>query len=131
MLTGGYQTKEFTGPPSLDEWMKSWRVFATAMMILKGATRARLERYANKIASLDSTYPNTWWLIALADGRMRGEHFERLRRKAQKEHEELLASGRTSTFRDDMPWDSVFKLAVTDETFWFETVDEKALLFAT
>eukprot|EP00972_Heterocapsa_arctica_P025098 3697348-Heterocapsa_arctica.AAC.1 len=87
------------------------------MMILKGATKARLERYANKIASLDSTYPNTWLLIALADGRMSGEQFERLRRKAQKEHEEFLACGRKSTFIEAMPWDNVFKLTVTDETF--------------
>ena len=90
---GGFQTKEFAGPPSLDEWSKSWRVFATAMLILKAASRARLDRYAAEIATLSSTFPGMWWLIALADGRMRGEQFERLRRRAQKEHEELRAAG--------------------------------------
>ena len=51
---------------------------------------------------------------------MRSEQFERIRRKAE--------IAKDAGLRPEMPWDYVFTLAVADNTFWAEEVQEKAVL---
>jgi hypothetical protein len=131
LATGGYQTKEINGPASFDEWRKSWRVFAFAMIVLKAATRSKLEKYETRIARLNEQYPAYWWVIGVADIRMRSEHMERVRRKLARETAANLTPPGTSTFNPEMPWDSVFREAARDDPYWYENVDKKALMFAT
>jgi hypothetical protein len=131
LASGGFQTKEINGPASFDDWLKSWRVFAFAMTVLKAATRSKLEKYEARIARLNEQYPAYWWVIGVADIRMRSEHLERIRRKLQREATAGMTPLGTSAFDADMPWDAAFREAARDEPFWYENVDKKALMFAT
>ena len=83
---GGWRTREVAGPATFDEWRGSWAVSAFAMEILGAASRARLERHASHIGKLAGTYPDYWWIVAMADSRCRSEHLERVRRIAVVEH---------------------------------------------
>ena len=124
--------KELPGPPSVDEWLRSWKVFTFIMLALGAVTRARLERYRDKIVGLSAKFGRlrgcTWWIIALADQRMRSERMEKLRRMLESD----AAEGRPATaggFDKDRPWDAVFLAAANDSEFWNEEVREAALLF--
>lgn len=77
----GFVTKEINGPVSFEEWKKSWRVFVFAMVVIGAASRSRLTKYELRIQKLHETYPKFWWIIGLADIRMRSEHLERIRRR--------------------------------------------------
>ena len=48
--------KELPGPPSIDEWLRSWKVYSFIMIALRAVTRARLERYKGKIVTLNAKY---------------------------------------------------------------------------
>jgi hypothetical protein len=135
--SGGFQTKEINGPACFEDWKKSWRVFVFGMVALKAASKSKLEKYELKITKLNETYPNMWWIIGMADIRMRSEHMERVRRKLAREHAAAMQSlppGGTipmTAFNPQVPWDAVFREAARDEPFWNENVDKKALMFAT
>ena len=126
-------SKELPGPPSIDEWRRSWKVFTFIMVALGAVSRARLDRYRDKIGYLNDKFGQmrgcTWWLIALADQRMRSERMEKLRRIFEAE----VAEGRPSTaaggFDATRPWDAVFLAAAYDSEFWDEEVKEAALLY--
>lgn len=124
---GGWRTREIAGPTSYEEWRSSWEVFAFAMEVLQAASRARLERYACHIRKLAGTYPEFWWIVAMADSRCRAEHLERVRRVSVVEH----AAGRLPDFEPERPWDVVFREAAKDHAFWADNVDRPALQFAT
>ena len=75
---------EFPGPISFEEWRAAVRLFAVAMRAVGAAARTRLDMYANKISRLNDTYGSMCrWLVAQADQRVRAEHIERIRRKAE------------------------------------------------
>ena len=132
LASGGFQTKEINGPGSYEEWHKSWRVFAWAMSVLKAASRFRLQRYELRIAKLNETYQGMWWIVAMADIRMRSEHMERIRRNLERTAAQRAPGVRPlqGEFDAQRPWDMVFREAARDEAFWQEQVDRKALLFA-
>lgn len=111
--TGGFVTKEINGPASFEEWKKSWRVFVFAMVALKAASRSRLEKYELRIQKLHETYPKFWWIIGLAEIRMRSEHLERIRRKLMRDAPQVPPGGLPARGAYDA-----------------EHVDRKALLFA-
>jgi hypothetical protein len=131
--TGGYQTKEINGPASFEEWRKSWRVFAFTMVVLKAATPVKLAKYEQRIAKLHSEYPTMWWIVGMADIRMRSEHMERVRRKLAREAIEKLKAENVGISKGtlEVSWDTVFREAARDDAFWNEQVDKKALMFAT
>ena len=59
------------GPSSFAEWARSWRVFCFAIEMLGAATRTRLKRYHDTIATFNTDYPMGWWAIAVADFKIR------------------------------------------------------------
>ena len=80
LVSGDFVMKEFLGPASHAEWLRSWKVYSFIMVALGAVTRARLEPYASKVASLVDKYGNTrsnsWWIVAFVDQRMRSERLE-------------------------------------------------------
>lgn len=126
---GELVAKELPGPPSLEEWLRSWKVYAFILVALGAATRARLERYRDKVIALTAKYGHirgeSWWIIALADQRMRSERMERLRREL--EADEMDGAGAVDRQK---PWDAVFLKAARDTEFWQSEVVEVALLYA-
>ena len=128
---GEFLRKELVGPSTHDDWVKSWRIYAFAMEMLGAATRTRLAKYAAYIAALDSEYPSLWWLISLADIKMRKTHMERIRRRLANEHLELTTHGLKSTFNPAMPWDAVLREAARDTEYWQKEVERKVIQFTT
>jgi len=126
-----YLAKELPGPSSHAEWLRSWKVYSYILVALDAVSKTRLERYAAKISDLNRKYGclrgDSWWLVALADQRMRSERMERLRR----EIEAKAAAGVKieGGFDSDRPWDAVFLAAALDTDFWSSEVTEAALLF--
>ena len=132
--TGEWVRKEIAGPQNHTEWLKSWRVFRIGCLVLQIVTDARLSLYRDNFARLHELYRKYWWVLALADIRMRSERMERLYRQALiNEEDARVASGRASGlkgFDPSKPWDYVFKLAAGDKDFWDREVKEKVFLHA-
>ena len=129
--TGEFQRKELVGPTTFADWTKSWKVYAFAMEMIGAATRTRLSRYAEQIATLNADYPSLWWLVSLADIKMRKTYMERTRRRLATEHAELVQSGLTSAYNANMPWDSVYREAARDNDYWQREVERKVVQFTT
>lgn len=128
-----YVAKELPGPSDFTEWRRSWRVYVNIMRTLEAASSSRLERYYEHVHALNEKYGNlggvsTWWLIALADQRMRSERMEKIRRKIDAETDDLLARGIVQE-PSTRPWDVVFFEAAEDHQFWYAEVAEKAMLY--
>ena len=128
-----FVAKELPGPPSIDEWLRSWKVYTFILVALGAASRARLERYRDKVVALANKYGQirggSWWIIALADQRMRSERMERIRR----ELEAAAFDGRLADaggLDRERPWDAVFLRAAQDHEFWQAEVVEVSLLYA-
>ena len=117
-----YTPKKFKGPRTLDEWRVHWRVYSFALLCFGAVDRARLQQYACHNERLHSDYSNIpgggWWIIAVADVRMRSEHMEKLRRRA----EQAYVSNPESGFDPAPPWDWVFALAARDRDFCWSDV---------
>ena len=73
-----YVTRELPGPSSFEEWRRAWRVYRYALLVLGAASHAHLERYFERFQDLVVSHGtlggnNLWWILALADQRMRSE----------------------------------------------------------
>ena len=130
-VKGVFVAKELLGPPSIDEWLRSWKVHSFIMVALCAVTRARLERCKGKIVALNTKCRQlrggSWWFIALADQRMRGERMEKLRQELEIEDVEGRIAGEGG-FDRNHHWDAAFLAAAQDDDFWREEVAEAALL---
>ena len=108
-------------------------VYTFILVALGAASRARLERYRDKIITLATKYGQirgeSWWIIALADQRMRSERMERIRRDLEPAEVQGRA-GDTAGFDRRRPWDAVFLKAAGDSEYWQTEVVEMALLYA-
>ena len=106
-------------------------MFATALIMLGAATRARLEKYDQRISSFSREFPGMWWLVADADLKCRSEHFEVLRARLEREHNERRETGLPCDFDPARAWDAVFKAASSDAAFWHQQVEKRAMLYKT
>ena len=98
------------------------------MRALKAAKVKSMGKYALKVEELIKMYGiQFYWIIALAEGRMRLEHFTRLMRRARTEHTRLTTAGLPSKFDPKMPWDFVIRMAVNDTDFWQKEVHTKIM----
>eukprot|EP00971_Amphidinium_carterae_P089753 1777123-Amphidinium_carterae.1 len=95
--------------------------------------------YGERIRDLhDLLSTRCWWLIYQADMRMRSEKFDRIRRRLESTHQQMLEAGASEeqankTYNKDHPWDIVMRAASNDEsaTFWSNEVVTKAQLYLT
>ena len=59
---------EITGPPDYATWYSSWRVYATALLMLNAVDLGVLDLYSNRIKSLAGLYgPSTWLILYQTD----------------------------------------------------------------
>jgi hypothetical protein len=124
---GSWKRQELPGPPDFDSWWKSWLVLKCTFLLLQAIRPERLEQYGEHLRSLLNTYgTECWFLIYQADTRMRSEHFERIRRRLQIDHDANINQHEFDPIR---PWDGVFAAAVKDKDFWDSEVREKAILY--
>jgi len=129
---GTWQRRELPGPPTFEAWWASWRVFRTAMLLLRAADAELLDNYAEMVRDFHSRYTaEVWFVLYTAEVRMRSERFERLRRAAENEHAKVVAAGGSSSFDPKRPWNRVFADAVADRDWWSENFTEPAILYRT
>ncbi|CAK0805575.1 unnamed protein product [Prorocentrum cordatum] len=121
---GGWLAKELPGPANYDQWLMSWRVFATACIMLEIASRAALDAYQRHIERLATQWPDAWLLIHMADDKLRAEFIERFRRTVVKNMS--LGKGAPSDWNADKPWTALFLYAVANREYWNEQVRDPA-----
>ena len=134
MPDGSWQKKELPGPPTFEHWWASFRVFRVALLLLKAVPPELLDNYADMVKRFASTYgPQAWFIVYQAEVRMRSENFERLRRRAERVHETAQAANMASDFDPQLPWATVFRMAVGEEckNWWDDNLHRDALLFLT
>jgi len=124
--------KELPGPPDYQTWWCCFKPYRTGLIMHNIADTEHLDNYSEHIKALDNMYKGRFWfLIAMADYRMRSEHFERIRRRAELHHAQLTAAhtgvaNALSDYDPARPWNDVFREAVADVAFWEAEVKDKA-----
>lgn len=127
---GTRQRRELPGPPSYSAWCASWRVFRATLLLLDVASTDVLDQYADHVRDLVELYgEDVWFLVSLADCRMRSEEFPRLRRELELIHEEKMAAQLPSSYDPLRSWDSVFAAATGAKDYWHDEVREKAIMW--
>ena len=121
---GTSRPKEISGPASFSQWLRCWKVYLFSMGALKAASRTRMNRYAERIRGLAEDYPHHWWVIGLADIKMRSEGIERTRRDCVSRS----TAGTLKDFDPGRPWDVAFREAAADTTYWHKEVDRQISL---
>lgn len=112
---GEWARRELPGPPTFEEWFNIFRCYRTTFLLLEAASAERLDGYCEHIRQFHLKFGRQCWdIIYLADTHMRGEEFERLRRK--------LHTAPAHGYREAAPWSAVFAQAVKEDSFWTNEV---------
>ena len=78
---GEWAKRELPGPPDFETGL-AFRCMRTTFLLLKAASAERSDSYCEFIRSLHNRFgAQCWDIIYVADTRMRGEEFERIRRR--------------------------------------------------
>jgi len=108
---GSWKRQELQGPSSFLHWWKSWVVLKTALLLLRAVQPERLDAYGEHVRTLNDRFgASSWFIIYQADVRMRQEEFERIQRRA--------VMSNAPGFDPGKPWDTVFRVAVSEPAFW-------------
>jgi len=127
---GTWLRRELPGPPTLEYWWSSFRVLRTAYLLLGTVDTEILDNYGEMLRGFHGTYgPRAWFIIYMADVRMRSENFERLRRHVERDHEKDVRCGGTSDFDINRPWNTVFAKAIADKDWWNDNLHRPAMLY--
>ena len=126
---GTLRTIEIEGPPTIDVWVQSWTVFATACIMLEIVDLGTLLTCKDHICRFHARYgPQTWLLLYQADTRLRLEHLIRIRRKLARAHVDALVAGGTTQFDPRRPWNHSFADGMKDSEWWHLEFGESALM---
>ena len=119
--TGEWTKKELPGPSDVDSWMRAFKTFRIAMVLMGAADSEHLEAYSDYIKDLSQQFGSeAWGIIYKADCRMRSEYMERIRRAL----EENPAHG----YSPASPWSAVFASAIREAEYWRKEVTTPATL---
>jgi len=82
------------------------------------------------VRGFHNTYGHeAWFIIYMADVRMRNEHFDRIRRHVERQHDREELAGIKSDFDVSRPWNTVFAKAVADKDWWGDNLHRDAMLY--
>ena len=127
---GTWIRRELPGPPSFEYWWSSFRVLRTTFLLLGAVDTELLDNYGELVRSFHSKYGHeAWFLIYMADVKMRNEHFDRIRRHTERDHERDERVGIKSDFDPSRPWNTVFAKAVADKDWWGDNLHMDAMLY--
>ena len=116
---GTWSMVELWGPPSFKIWQKCWKVFGTGAEMFELISQAVLELYEAHIEHFHDAYgPEAWPYIYQCDVRAREEQWERVRRRAARDHKMATDAGGTTPFNPNRPWDYTLRLLKEDIQFW-------------
>jgi len=129
---GSWQRKELPGPHTFDHWWASFRVLRTTFLLLGTADTELLDNYGEMVRGFHNMYGSAaWFIIYNADVRMRSEHFERLRRHAERDHADAVDCGVSTAYDITRPWNTVFAKANGDKDWWNENLHRPTMLYLT
>ena len=94
-MEGGYMAKEVPGPATYSQWLGSFRVWRTAMLMLEILDLALIQRYELLVENMVKQLPGCWHLIVSAEDRARSDQLARFQMQATLE----LECRRTSSKR--------------------------------
>ena len=125
LLPDGYTAKELPGPSNFVQWRACFRVLRSALLMLECVSLANIHLYEMHIEKLTRLYASAWHLVYSADDLARSAHANRTRSRILMD----IKSGKKAPDGWDpmKPWDTVYKLLVSDERFWQEQVHGPAL----
>ena len=127
-MEGNFISKEVPGPSTYSQWLSSFRVWRTAMIMLEVLDLAILQRYELLVENMVKMLPGCWHLIVSADDRARSEHMSRLQMKAVMDNNNGDPVPRG--WRKDGPsWGPVFRLVIEDHAYWQEHVHGPAMVW--
>jgi hypothetical protein len=129
-IGGELKTKAFRGPDSFLLWRQSWRVYRTALLMLHGAKPGQLDVYEERIRNLAETFPDCWGILMAADDLMRSERWEEIRRRVEtvRAWSGLQSPYDAGAYDPAAPWGAVIKASAEDREWWYEHVNQPALL---
>ena len=123
----GYTAKELPGSSNFVQWRACFRVLRSALLMLECVSMANIHLYEMHIEKLTRLYASAWHLVYSADDLLvaRSAHANRTRSRILMD----IKSGKMAPDGWDpmKPWDTVYKLLVSDERFWQEPVHGPAL----
>jgi hypothetical protein len=103
------------------------RVLRTVFLLLDIAPPELLDNYGELVRSFHLMYgPSAWFIIYTADVRMRSEHFDSLRRYAERDHDAAVKAGSPLSFDPAKPWHATFRRALADKLWWDENLHRPA-----
>ena len=127
---GQWLRRDLPGPPTFEYWWSSFRVLRTTFLLLGAVETELLDNYGELVRGFHNTYgPEAWFIIYMADVRMRNEHFERLHRQVERQHDREESAGIKSEFDVARPWNTVFAKAVADKDWWADNLHRDAMLY--
>ena len=113
--------QEIIGPPTFDDWEKSYRLFRTACLMFNVLSPARCDNYCAKIKAYTRRYPGCWAVIYQVDVRSRLEQAQRVKRNGSTKAAAAMAQGKTHDYDPTMPWEYVFEQLTNKERQWWTT----------
>jgi len=127
---GQWLRRDLPGPPTFEYWWSSFRVLRTTFLLLGAVETELLDNYGELVRGFHNTYGHeAWFIIYMADVRMRNEHFDRIRRHVERQHDREELAGIKSDFDVSRPWNTVFAKAVADRDWWGENLHRDAMLY--
>ena len=127
---GTWLRRDLPGPPTFEYWWSSFRVLRTTFLLLGAVDTELLDNYGELVRGFHNTYGHeAWFIIYMADVRMRNEHFDRSRRHVERDHDRDERAGIKSDFDLSRPWNTVFAKAVADKDWWGDNLHRDAMLY--
>ena len=128
---GSWQRKEVPGRPSLEFWWASFRVYRAALRALDAGPPKILDNDGEMARGHSTLYSGAWFVVFNADVLLRSEQFERLRRKAERDHAAAWTSGGASDYDPVKPCRTMFAMAVANEEWWNENLHRPTMFYLT
>ena len=122
VATGEWSKRELPGPADFHSWYQDWKCYRTGMLLLEACQAEHLDAYSEFIRGQVGQFGDeAWWLICRADGRLRSEHLERIRRN--------LRTNPAYAFTEQTPWSACFAASIKDSDFWTKELATPATLW--
>ena len=119
---GSYLMREVPGPASFQQWITSYKVYKTALMMLDVISLATLNAYEAHVEKLSKLYEvaGAWHLVVAAEDQARAEHLLRL--KVQTAMDVANGLPAPAKWDETNPWEAMFRLLIRDKEYWSEQV---------
>ena len=118
-------SRQLSGPSCFITWRRCWRVFRTAMILIKASRPGPLDEHEEKIRTLaEFVGESNWGVVARADDVMRSEVWEHWRRKIESRVRKRTYQ---EEFTAERPWEAVLREGARDKDFWQENVKDVLL----